>query len=208
MGFAMMFTQGLGRFFKNMGKFGLGILGILGGVAIALPVSSIQVTNAGHDSLITAKSVPVSPTKKTTNPVFSPIIPTLKKKTKVPLWLPSYIPESEGDIPLYAQVEAVTAKHYSILLGFDPECNGGTACRLGSISGEKINSQNKILKGKKITLSRKRQGYFVDATCGANCSDSTISWQEKGYLYRLAIKAGDLKTLVKMANSTILIPSS
>jgi hypothetical protein len=189
-----------------MDKFMLGMLKIMGIVAIALPFSSIQVTNASHDSLITAKSVPVSPTKQTTNPVFSPIIPTLKKKTKVPLWLPSYIPESERDIPLYAQLETVTAKSYSILLGFDPECNGGTACRLGSVSGEKINSQNKILKGKKITLSRKRQGYFVDATCGANCSDSTLSWQEKGYLYQVAIKAGDLKTLVKMANSTILIP--
>jgi hypothetical protein len=189
-----------------MDKFTLGIFGIMGYVAIALPFSSIQATNTRHDSLITAKPVPVSPTKQTTNSVFSPIIPTLKKKTKVPLWLPSYIPESDGDIPLYAQLETVTAKSYSVLLGFDPECNGGTACRLGSVSGEKINSQNKILKGKKITLSRKRQGYFVDATCGANCSDSTLSWQEKGYLYQVAIKAGDLKTLVKMANSTVLIP--
>jgi hypothetical protein len=189
-----------------MGRFRLGILGILGGAAIALPFGSIQVNSAGHDPLITAKSVSVSPTKQTTNPVFSPIIPTLKKKTKVPLWLPSYIPESEGDIPLYAQLETVTAKSYSILLGFDPECNGGMACRLGSVSGEIMNSKNKILKGKKITLSRKRQGYFVDAICGANCSDSILSWQEKGYLYKLTIKAGDLKTLVKIANSTVLIP--
>jgi hypothetical protein len=189
-----------------MDKFMLEMLKIMGIVAIALPFSSIQVTNASHDSLITAKSVQVSPTKQTANPVFSPIIPTLKKKTKIPLWLPSYIPESEGDIPLYAQVETVTAKSYSILLGFDPECNGETACRLGSVSGEIINGKNKILKGKKITFSRKKQGYFVDATCGANCSDSTLSWQEKGYLYQVAIKAGDLKTLVKMANSTVLIP--
>ena len=146
------------------------------------------------------------PSIKLLIPFSNKLFRSSRKKTKVPLWLPHYIPESEGDIPLYAQVETVTAKSYSILLGFDPECNGGTACRLGSVSGEKINSQNKILKGKKITFSRKRQGYFVDAICGANCSDSTLSWQEKGYLYQVAIKAGDLKTLVKMANSTILIP--
>jgi hypothetical protein len=189
-----------------MDKFTLGMLKIMGIVAIALPFSLIQVTDAGYDPLITAKSVSVSPTKQTANPVFSPIIPTLKKKTKVPLWLPSYIPESEGDIPLYAQLETVTAKSYSILLGFEPECNGGTACRLGSVSGEIMNSKNKILKGNKITFSRKRQGYFVDAICGANCSDSILSWQEKGYIYQVAIKAGDLKTLVKIANSTVLIP--
>jgi hypothetical protein len=202
----MMFTQVLGRFFKNMGKFGLGILGVMGVVAIALPGQSIQPRE--HGVRIATKPAQTFSINQTFNPVFKPIIPILKKKTQVPLWLPSYIPESDGDIPLYAQLEIVTAKNYSILLGFDSQCNGATACRLGSISGEKINSQNKLLKGKKITLSRKRQGYFVDATCGANCSDSTISWQEKGYLYRLAIKAGDLKTLVKMANSTILIPSS
>ncbi len=184
----------------------LGMLKIMGIVAIALPFSSIQASNGEHGFRIVTKPAQTSSINQTFNPVFKQIIPILKKKTQVPLWLPHYIPESDGDIPLYAQVETVTAKSYSILLGFDPECNGGTVCRLGSISGEKINSQNKILKGKKITLSRKRQGYFVDATCGANCSDSTLSWQEKGYLYQVAIKAGDLKTLVKMANSTILIP--
>ena len=184
----------------------LGMLKIMGIVAIALPFSSIQASNGEHGFRIVTKPAQTSSINQTFNPVFKQIIPILKQKTQVPLWLPHYIPESEGDIPLYAQVETVTAKSYSILLGFDPECNGGTACRLGSVSGEKINSQNKILKGKKITLSRKRQGYFVDATCGANCSDSILSWQEKGYLYQVAIKAGDLKTLVKMANSTILIP--
>jgi hypothetical protein len=188
-------------------KFGLGILGLLGIAAIALPFNSIQAMASEHGFRIATKPAQTSSINQTFNPVFKQIIPILKKKTQVPLWLPSYIPESDGDIPLYAQLEIVTAKNYSILLGFDPECNGGTACRLGSISGEKINSQNKILKGKKITLSHQRQGYFVDATCGANCSDSTLSWQEKGYLYRLAIKAGDLKTLVKMANSTVLIAS-
>lgn len=189
-----------------MGKFGLGMLGMIGVVAIALPFNSIQATNGEHDFGIATKPAQALSIKQTVNPVFKPIIPTLKKKTKVPLWLLNYIPESNGDIPLYAQLETVTAKNYSILLGFDPACNGGTACRLGTVSGEMITRKNKILKGKKITLSGKRQGYFVDATCGANCSDSILSWQEKGYLYKLTIKAGDLKTLVKMANSTVLIP--
>jgi hypothetical protein len=189
-----------------MGKFGLGILGIMGITAIALPFNSIQAINTKHDFLITTKPAQASTINQTFNPVFKPIITTLKKKTRIPLWLPNYLPESDGAVPLYAQLESVTAKSYSILLGFDPECNGGTACRLGTVSGEIINRKNKILKGKKITLSRKRQGYFIDATCGANCSDSALSWQEKGYLYKLTIKAGDLKTLVRMANSAILIP--
>ncbi len=189
-----------------MGKFGLGILGIMGFAAITLSFRSIQAITSNHDLGISTKPAPTSSINQIVNSIFKPIIPTLKKKTRVPLWLPNYIPESDGDIPLYAQLETVTAKSYSILLGFDPECNGGTACRLGSVSGEMINSKNKMLKGKKIILSRKRQGYFVDAICGANCSDSTLSWQEKGYLYKLTIKAGDLKTLVKMANSTVFIP--
>jgi len=189
-----------------MDKFTLGIFGMMGAIAIALSSNSIQAINGEHNLGIATKPVQRSSINQTFNPLFKQIIPILKQKTRVPLWLPTYIPESDGDIPLYAQLEAVTATNYSILLGFDPECNGGTACRLGSISGEKINSQHKSLNGKKITLSRTRQGYFVDAVCGANCSDSTLSWKEKGYLYKLAIKAGDLQTLVKMANSTVLIP--
>jgi hypothetical protein len=178
----------------------ISIIAMLGGgfSAIASPLAD--------NFLVSEKTVQSVPEVPTTHPIFKPIIPNLQKKTKVPILLPSYIPESEATNPLYAQLGTMTAGKYSILLAFDPQCNEATACRLGSVSGEVITSKNKAIKGKIITLSRQRKGYFVDATCGANCSDSTLDWQEKGYRYRVAIKAGDLKTLHKMANSTVLIP--
>ena len=191
---------------KKTGNSCQRILGMVGLMAITrISLASVPFPVA-YSFFTSVKPVQSSPAIRAAHPVFKSIIPTLQKKTKVPILLPTYIPESDGEIPLYARLETINPAKYFILLDFDPKCKGGTACRLGSISGELITAKNRPLKGKIITLSKQRKGYFVDAVCGANCSDSTLSWQEKGYFYQVAIKAGDLSSLVKMANSTILIP--
>lgn len=137
------------------------------------------------------------------HPLFNPIIAELKNKTKIPLSLPNYVPESNSSNPVYGLVEKITASEYSILLAFTEDCTGGTACRLGSVSGKKISPQNDNFSGQKVALVNNFNGYFTDAVCGANCSDSTLSWNNNGVSYTVALKAGKQETLVKMANSAI-----
>lgn len=137
--------------------------------------------------------------------VFQPIIPSLKTKTKVPLRFPSYIPDADDSLPLYAVIETANSSSYSLILGYTPDCGGGNACRLGSLSGELIKNKKQRLTGKRVKLTQNRIGYFTDATCGANCSDSTLTWQEGNYRYTVGIKVGDIKSLTKMANSTVLV---
>jgi hypothetical protein len=47
------------------------------------------------------------------------------------------------------------------------------------------------------------KGYFTDFTCGANCSDATLTWQSGNVRYTVGIKAGEVTSLTKMANSAI-----
>ena len=55
--------------------------------------------------------------------------------------------------------------------------------------------------GKIGNISRDRDyRLFVDASCGANCSDATISWDQNGSRYTLGLKASKKETLVEMAN--------
>ena len=138
------------------------------------------------------------------HPVFKSILPQLKKNTKITILLPNYIPGLEGENPLYAIIETANKNKYDILLGFSPDCTGGTACRFGMISAEAINSKTPKLTGKAVSLAKGITAYFVDAKCGANCSDSTLTWRQKGVQYTIGIKAGNQKDLVEMAKSLII----
>ncbi|MBD2201926.1 hypothetical protein H6G33_07955 [Calothrix sp. FACHB-1219] len=137
------------------------------------------------------------------NLVFRPILAKIKQKSRIRILLPKFIPESDGVTKIYAIVESATRNKYEILLGFSPDCNGGTACRLGVVTAEAVTRKTPSLTGKTVTLARGIRGYFVDATCGANCSDATLTWRQRGVQYTVGLKAGDRASLIKMANSAI-----
>ncbi|MGH1393800.1 MAG: hypothetical protein ACRAVC_07180 [Trichormus sp.] len=137
------------------------------------------------------------------HPVFQPILPKLKQNSQIKILLPKYIPEADGTNPIYAILETATPKKYEILLGFTPNCTGGTACRLGVVSAEAVTRKTPRLTGKRVTLAKGITGYFVDFRCGANCSDAILTWRQKSVQYALGLKAGKRETLIKMANSAI-----
>jgi hypothetical protein len=136
------------------------------------------------------------------NPVFRPIFPALKYQTKIPILLPKTIPGTTAQQPFFAILESATAAQYKILLAWSENCNGGNACRLGTVSGMILPAQSS-LEGKPVTLSKGITGYFIESTCGANCSDATLTWDLNGYRYSVGIKAGDKAPLLEMANSAI-----
>jgi len=142
-------------------------------------------------------------TKPEPHQIFESIVPQLQQQTQLSLLLPGFVPEAEY-VPIYPIVTSATSDNkYEIMLGYTEDCNGGTACRLGMISAETLTPAVKELTGEKVDLASGITGYFVEATCGANCSDATISWDHKGSRYTLGIKAGKKETLVKMAKSAI-----
>ncbi|MGB8702718.1 MAG: hypothetical protein WCD18_25160 [Thermosynechococcaceae cyanobacterium] len=136
------------------------------------------------------------------NSVFRPIFPALKYQTKIPILLPKTIPGTTAEQPFFAILETATATQYQILLAWSEDCSGGSACRLGTVAGMTIPTQSS-LKGQAVALSKGITGYFIESTCGANCSDATLTWDLKGSRYSVGIKAGDQASLVEMANSAI-----
>jgi hypothetical protein len=140
--------------------------------------------------------------------MFQDILPTLKAQTKVPIMLPTYIPEIDRISPLYANIITATDTEYGIILGIDPECNGANWCNRGSIfaSAEEPKdegSEDSASEGKLVLLNNGINAYFFDAECGANCDEATITWKQNNYYYTVGNQAGDLETLVKIANSMI-----
>lgn len=136
------------------------------------------------------------------NSAFNPIYARLIKETRVPVKLPTYLATEKQSQPIYAVIQIAEKDRYEILLGFTDDCEGGNACRWGSVTGSEgetqFNSGYKIVK-----LKNNIKGYFKDTTCGAVCSDSKLYWVQNTFTYSVGIKAAKTSTLIKVANSAI-----
>lgn len=136
--------------------------------------------------------------------VFAPILPSLRGKTKVPLKFPRYLAMENETNALFAIIELTSPSAYEIQLAFTQDCSGGNACHYGIVSGRNLRLGDRQPKGKPVPLTNGLVGYFVDATCGAVCSDSTLTWNEDGYRYTVGLKAESLESLKKVAVSAIV----
>ncbi|MCA2880789.1 MAG: hypothetical protein IM446_11915 [Microcystis sp. M046S1] len=159
--------------------------------------SSIQPTQPK----VANSDLPVAKNPKP-NPIFRSIFPALKYTTKIPILLPTYVPESEKPNQVFAILEKSTETQYEIMLASTENCRGDNACRLVSISG-KEDSSILITGLQVIDLNETTTAYFKPSKCTDVCSDATLTWNQGKYLYTFAMKDGSQETLVKIANSAI-----
>lgn len=139
----------------------------------------------------------------TVAPVFAPILKQLQQGTTIPVRLPGNLPDlGQGQDPIYAVVEFAKPAGYSIILGFTPDCNGASVCRLGTLGARRV-VKGRSLKGKRVSLARGIVGIYREASCGANCSDSVITWREGAVEYSAGVKAGSEEDARKLANAVV-----
>ena len=173
-----------------------------------------------------ATSQPVQPGMSNPTALFQSVRSSLGRG-QIPLRLPTYIP-NQGALPtesgytpppVYAVLdETSNDQGYTVILGYTPDCTGGNACRLGTVTGKLKPSQSiesefadiSQWEGHKsqepmspVRLSSGINGWFIPWVCGANCSDAQIVWDEYAYRYSVGIKVGDRASLERMANSAI-----
>lgn len=129
------------------------------------------------------------------------ILPKLKGKTQVPIFIPSSISASQK---LYYQSTA-KADSYTISIGYTADCNAG-ACSFGEIRAQKGGEFSTKIEGvtktlKNVQLAGGMKGVFHNG-CGAYCT-ANIEWKTQGVLYTIAIRNGKEADLIKIANSAI-----
>lgn len=129
------------------------------------------------------------------------ILPQLKGKTQVRIFLPSSVPFSDK---VYYKSKA-SANGYSVEFNYTPDCKA-TACYMGAIEAEKGGKLTTKMGGdretlKNIQLAGSTKGIFYNA-CGAYCT-ALVEWQSQGVLYRVTMKNGREEALTKIANSAI-----
>lgn len=161
---------------------------------------------------------------------FAPILPRLKQSRAIIL-LPTYIPGLKGE-KLYPVLDrqTPTGGGYAITIGYSPDCNGGFACRFGTITVEKIvpsmpsiaqlaadtrdylkqpdlPARSQDVMGS-VTLANGIKAYFIPWTAGANCSDANVLWEQQGYRYTVGLKCATKQNVVDMAGSMVKVPGT
>lgn len=190
-------------------------------VCLALLVCTTATEVQATKALVSVTQLAQAASQPIPQQVLSSTISKLKAKTRVPLKLPTQIPQEE--YPLYITVNTATSDQYELTIGTDSDCSGGNYCRYGTISGRKITPSTPSVEEEyaflndptyqpsvrskekmgKIALANGTEGYFIPYVCGASCDDSKVIWEQGGYRYLVGIKAGDKKSVVEMANSAI-----
>ena len=136
------------------------------------------------------------------DPAFTAAAEQLRHTVKIPLRLPSKLPDlGQGREAVYAIVERAAPRSYSIIIGFTPDCNGASVCRIGTLAGSPAG--RKRLRGKGVKLKNGVAGRFNEASCGANCSDSIVSWREGANEYTVGVKAGSENDAAALANACL-----
>ncbi|HMV82801.1 MAG TPA: hypothetical protein PLD20_25925 [Blastocatellia bacterium] len=159
------------------------------------------------------QSTPDTALPKIEKPGLHPVLTALKTKPSLRLAIPKMLPKAYADKDeFYCTVMRLKSDEYEVIIGYTVDCGGGNACRLGSLYG-KNTGQNHITgtgdypfereRAKPVQLRQGIKGYFIDSTCGANCSDSKIFWTVNGWEYMVGLKAGKLSQVKQFANSAI-----
>ena len=168
-------------------------------VLTALVPASVVV---GASQLSQRQSETIQIARNDTAVAVREILPKLKGKTQVPIFIPSSIFVSEK---MYYQTTA-KANSYTISMEYTADCHGTTVCTLGEIRGQKGGEFSTKIEGvtktlKNIKLAGGVKGVFHNG-CGAYCT-ATLEWKTQGFMYTVAIKNGQEADVIKIANSAI-----
>ncbi|HST62835.1 MAG TPA: hypothetical protein VLK84_29280 [Longimicrobium sp.] len=154
----------------------------------------------GPEAVIEAPQAAAEPE----NPIWTPVLPRLRSEVRIPLRLPEVLGwEDEPPDSAFAIVERADPAGYVLMIGLASDCDGGNWCRYGSVSGERIAGAEDAPGGTPVPLADGITGHFVDATCGAVCSDAKLWWEEDGVRYAVGVKAARVETLVPIARSAL-----
>ena len=110
---------------------------------------------------------------------FAKQLPTVKKKTTVPILLPATLPFA-GKVPKLYATGAGSKNAWALVLAGAPNCGGADACFLASFEGRR---GGKLPAKSNLKLAGGQLAYFKDVTCGASCSPATLWFLYHGVLY-------------------------
>jgi hypothetical protein len=140
-------------------------------------------------------------------PVFNSLLPQIKEKTKVPVFLPSGLPQPIGKAK-YSVAENLREDEYAISLYY--KLGIGDAGFAASFAGQddaKYRAEE-LQNVKKVKLARGAKGFFRPVSCGGSCAPANLWWMDGGVLYQIQLKLSPTTSELDQENEIIAVANS
>jgi hypothetical protein len=140
---------------------------------------------------------------------FNSVLPKVKAKSRVPVLLPSKLPESIKRAK-HAVIQKAEANEYAISLYF--ELGVGDAGFAAYFSGALNPGYSPQELGNEVQLARGLRGFFRPISCGGSCAPANLWWEAGGIVYQIQLQLPyslneedrQKKAITEVANSAIL----
>jgi len=141
--------------------------------------------------------------------VFISVLPDVKAKSRVPVLLPSELPEPIGRAT--HAVQEADAGGYGITLYF--KLGVGDSGFAANFSGDATPkySPRELPNVAEVELAHSVRGFFRPISCGGSCAPVNLWWEDGGILYQIQLRLSSAvseedqeKTIEAVANSAIL----
>jgi len=172
------------------------VMTISGGAASEYPFAVIAQPPA-HVALVALPARAPAPSGLRPIALFADSVPKLRAKTRIPILLPSNVPDSAGVYAVIARLE--TDSYWVVLSGC--KNSWAEACEYGDIGGDLIYTDTPKMTGKRITLKDGTPAFYHPTQCGASCSESWIEWDRDGVRYEAGVKLATFREVLAFVNS-------
>lgn len=171
-----------------------------GAIDLVAPFSIAGGDDGGNGELNALETATVSDLPAS----FAPVVEELRTMTSVPIVLPTEFAGEPAD-SVFLTIVSASDDRYEVVVGLLPDCFGGNACRLGTVTVIPVDEGLTDVSGEITELADGRGGQFFPATCGANCSDGSFIWQGEDYEYSFGIKGAAIDVATDFALSARII---
>jgi hypothetical protein len=148
----------------------------------------------------------VSTSKRGDQVLFHDVIPRIKSKTRVPIFVPAELPAPNKYSEAQLMVGDGEADKYGISLYYAR--SRANVNFMGSFAGEKIQRKPRFGAAffERVVLANGITGHFHDVSCGGSCAPPMIVWVKDGFKYtlQLSTRSKSKGAMIKAANSAIL----
>jgi len=142
--------------------------------------------------------------------VFKSLLPQIKEKTKIPVLLPSDLPEPIGKAK-YTLAGDLQAERYEVSLYYKLGIGDAGFAAFFSGQGDAKYRAEDMSNIKEVKLAQGTKGFFRPVSCGGSCAPANLWWMDGGVLYQIQLKLSSTmderdqeQKIVIVANSAIV----
>lgn len=140
---------------------------------------------------------------------FAPSVCAVKAKTRVPILLPSTLPDPIGKA-MDTVVQSVADDSYAISLYYELGIGDAGFAANFTAQAKPNYAPEDLGDVQRTSLAQGRIGFFRAVSCGGSCAPANLWWQQNGVLYQIQLELSStmterdqLEALTAAANSAI-----